>query len=75
MNYDYNQTVGFRERCGQSLVKVGQTWSNVMDGPIPLDLVKFIFKSWLLGLKSITTYWCWWNLRPIRLSDWENIAI
>ena len=24
VNYGHNQTVGFRERCGQSLVKVGQ---------------------------------------------------
>ena len=33
MNYDHNQTVGFRERRGQSLVKVGQTQSNLIDGP------------------------------------------
>ena len=38
MNYDYNQTVGFRERRGPSLVKVGQTWSNLMDG---LDTIGF----------------------------------
>ena len=25
VNYDHNQTVRFREKCGQSLVKVGQT--------------------------------------------------
>ena len=33
MNYDHNQTVGFRERRGQSLVKVDQTQSNLIDGP------------------------------------------
>ena len=33
MNYGYNQTVRFREIRGQSLVKVGQTLSNLMDGP------------------------------------------
>ena len=33
MNYGHNQTVGFRERHGQSLVKVGQTQSNLIDGP------------------------------------------
>ena len=33
MNYGYNQTVRFRKRRGQSLVKVGQTLSNLMDGP------------------------------------------
>ena len=25
--------VGFREMCGQNLVKVGQTQSNLIDGP------------------------------------------
>ena len=33
MNYGYNQTVGFRERRGQILVKIGQTRSNLIDGP------------------------------------------
>ena len=32
VNYGHNQTVGFRDRCGQSLVKIGQTWSNLIDG-------------------------------------------
>ena len=31
-NYGHNQTVGFRERHGQSLLKVGQTQSNLIDG-------------------------------------------
>ena len=34
VNYGPNQTVGFRERRGQSLVKVGQTQSNLIDGPV-----------------------------------------
>ena len=33
INYDLNQTVGFREIRGQSLVKIGQTRSNLIDGP------------------------------------------
>ena len=33
MNYGCNQTVRFRERRGQNLVKVGQTRSNLIDGP------------------------------------------
>ena len=33
VNYGNNQTVGFRQRRGQSLVKVCQTWSNLIDGP------------------------------------------
>ena len=32
-NYGHNQTVGFRERRGQNLVKVGQTRSHLIDGP------------------------------------------
>ena len=28
VNYGHNQIVGFREMCGQSLVKIGQTRSN-----------------------------------------------
>ena len=35
----------FRERCGQSLVKVGQTRSNLIDGPETTRLLKFIFES------------------------------
>ena len=31
-NYGHNQTVRFRERRGQSLLKVGQTQSNLIDG-------------------------------------------
>ena len=30
VNYGHNQTVGFRERRGQSLVKVSQTQSNLI---------------------------------------------
>ena len=33
MNYSYNQTVRFRERRCQSLIKVGQTRSNLIYGP------------------------------------------
>ena len=38
VNYGHNQTIRFRERCGQSLVKVGQTRSNLMDGPDTIGL-------------------------------------
>ena len=33
VNYGHNQMVGFRERRSQSLVKVSQTQSNLIDGP------------------------------------------
>ena len=29
---------GFRERCGQSLVKFGQIQSNLIDGPVTIRL-------------------------------------
>ena len=32
-NYGHNQTIGFREMRGQSLVKIGQIRSNLIDGP------------------------------------------
>ena len=33
VNYGHNQIIGFRERRGQSLVNVGQTRLNLIDGP------------------------------------------
>ena len=33
-NYGHNQTVGFRERRSQSLVKIGQTRLNLISGPV-----------------------------------------
>ena len=33
VNYGHNQMIGFREMSGQSLVKVGQIRSNLIDGP------------------------------------------
>ena len=38
VNYGHNQTVEFRERRGQSLVKVSQTQSNLIDGPKTIGL-------------------------------------
>ena len=32
VNHGHNQTVGFSKRHGQSLVKFGQTRSNLIDG-------------------------------------------
>ena len=33
VTYSHNQMVGFRKKRGQNLVKVGQTLSNLIDGP------------------------------------------
>ena len=38
LNYDHNQIVGFREMCSQSLLKVSQTQSNLMDDPMNTGL-------------------------------------
>ena len=38
MNYCHNQTVGFRERRSQNLVKVYQTQLNLIDGPVTTGL-------------------------------------
>ena len=32
VNYGHNETIGFRERRGQNLVKAGQTRSNLING-------------------------------------------
>ena len=52
MNYGYNQTVGFRERHSQSLVKVGQTRSNLMDGPKTTGLAKIHIQFLVIGIEE-----------------------
>ena len=43
VNYGHNQIVGFREKCSQNLVKVGQTWSNLINGPETIGFHESIF--------------------------------
>ena len=52
MNYGYNQTVGFRERCGQSLVKVGQTRSNLIDGPETIGHDEIHIQILVIGIEE-----------------------
>ena len=52
MNYGYNQTVRFRERRGQSLVKVGQTQSNLMDGPDTTGLGEIHIQILVIGIEE-----------------------
>ena len=52
MNYGYNQTVRFREIRGQSLVKVGQTRSNLMDGPKTTGLGKIHIQFLVIGIEE-----------------------
>ena len=52
VNYGYNQTIRFREICGQSLVKVGQTRSNLMDGPDTTRLGEIHFQISIIGIEE-----------------------
>ena len=52
MNYGYNQTVRFRERRCQSLVKVGQTRSNLMDDPDTTGLGEIHIQILVIGIEE-----------------------
>ena len=50
VNYGHNQTVGFRERCSQSFVKVGQIRLNLIDGPKTTGFgERFLVGYWVLA--------------------------
>ena len=51
-NYDHNQTVGFRERYGQSLDKVGQTQLNIIDGPKTTRIGEIHIQILIIGIKE-----------------------
>ena len=44
--------VGFRERRGQNLVKVGQTRSNLIDGPETTGLGENHFQILITGIEE-----------------------
>ena len=44
--------VGFRESCGQSLVKVDQTRSNLMDGPDTIGLGEIHIQILVIGIEE-----------------------
>ena len=44
--------VGFREMNDQSLVKVGQTWSNLIDGPETTRLFEIHIRIWIIGIEK-----------------------
>ena len=52
INYGHNQTVGFGERCGQSLVKVGQTRSNLIDGPETIGHDEIHIQILVIGIEE-----------------------
>ena len=52
VNYGYNQAVGFRKMCDQSLVKVGQTRSNIIDGPESIGLSEIHIRILIIGIEK-----------------------
>ena len=44
--------LGFRERCRQSLVKVGQTELNLINGPETIRLGEIHIQIWIIGIKE-----------------------
>ena len=44
--------VGFREMHGQSLVKVGQTRSNLIDGPETTRLCEIYIRILIIGIEK-----------------------
>ena len=43
---------GFRERSGRSLVKVGQIWSNLIDGPKTARLCEIYIRILIIGIEE-----------------------
>ena len=52
VNYGHNQIVGFREWRGQSLVKIGQTRSNLIDGPKTTILCEIHIRILIVGIEK-----------------------
>ena len=52
VNYGHNQTVEFRERCGQNLVEVGQIGSNLIDGPETIGLGDIHIQILIIGIEE-----------------------
>ena len=52
VHYGHNQTVGYRERRGQRLVKVGQTQSNLIDGPVNSGLGEIHIRILIIGIEG-----------------------
>ena len=52
VNYGYNQMVGFRNKHGQSLVKVGQTRSNLIEGPETTRLCEIHIQILIIGIEK-----------------------
>ena len=52
VNYGHNQIVGFKEKRGQNLVKVGQTRSNLIDSSETTGLGKNHIQILIIGIEE-----------------------
>ena len=52
VNYGHNQIVGFRECHGQSLVKIGQTRSNLIDDSETTRLCEIHFRILIIWIEK-----------------------
>ena len=52
VNYGHDQMVGFREICSQSLVIVGQTRFNLIDGPKIIGLGEIHIRILIIGIEE-----------------------
>ena len=52
INYGHNQTVRFRERRSQSLIKVGQNWLNLIDSPKTTGLGENHIQTFITGIEE-----------------------
>ena len=58
-NYGHNQTVRFRERRSQSLIKVGQNWLNLIDSPKTTGLDKISIQILVIGIEEYDDILVW----------------
>ena len=52
VNYGHNRTVGFSKMRGQSLVKFGQTRSNLIDGPETTEFGEIHIRILIIGIEE-----------------------
>ena len=52
VNYGHNQTTRFKERRCQNLVKVGQTWTNLINGPKTTRLCEIHIRILIIGIEK-----------------------
>ena len=62
VNYGHNQTVGYRERRGQRLVKVDQTQSNLIDGLVNTALGEIHMRILIIGIDEYGDMLALWKL-------------